>query len=51
MLVKEAVEVAKAKWVSTRAEKLNQMNVNPKEGWRMARDIEAGVRPTRTPLY
>ena len=42
-LVKEAVEAAKAKWIAKRAEKLNQMNVNPKEGWKMAREIEAGV--------
>ena len=42
-LVKEAVEVAKAKWTSRRAEKLNQMDVNPKEAWKMAREIEAGV--------
>ena len=41
--VKEAVEVAKAKWVASRAEKLNQMNADPKEGWRMAREIKAGV--------
>ena len=47
-LVREAVEIAKAKWVSARAEKLNQMNVDPKEGWRMAREI---TQRSRTELH
>jgi hypothetical protein len=41
--VREQVEIAKTKWISAMAEKINSLNVSPKEAWQCLREVEDGV--------